>query len=238
MSTFIPAGATARDSAVDLACTPCPAGLVTSPCVGFFLITRGRGDVSISLDGICVTEVRCMRRGGTTTAGAGGTRTRVRAGGRRFSFPLTLLLIASCFLCTEEASTGVLFSAREKLDRVVDSRRRDGCRAGGGPRVLMLWGRARDSTLVLKRSGLVSTDAGGVGYGVSADSVLAPDEDVSLCSGVRKEGCTDGDGIREGEHARRMSNSGGGRLRLAAGCGTREGIEDLLVSDDACGANS
>ena len=111
-----------------------------------------------------------MERGGTTaTADAvGGTRTRDRAGGRRFSFPLTLLLMASCFLCTvvcEATSTGgVLFSVREKLVRVVDSRRRDGCRAGGGgggPRVLV--GCAKDSTLLLKRSGLVSTDAGGVG---------------------------------------------------------------------------
>ena len=107
-----------------------------------------------------------MERGGTTTtAGAeGGTRTRVRTGGRQFSFPLTLLLMANIFLCTtacEAASTGrVLFSVREKLVRVADSRRRDGCRTGGGPRVL---GCAKDSTLALKRSGFVSTEAGGVG---------------------------------------------------------------------------
>ena len=171
MSALTPGGTTTPDSAVDLACTLCPAALVPSDCDcgGFFLITRGRGDISISLDGIWVTPIRCMERGGTTTTAgaAGGTRTPVRAGGRRFSFPLTLLLIASCFLCTtvcEAASTGgVLFSVREKLVRVVDSRRRDGCRAGGGggPRVLV--GCTKDSALALKRSCLVSTDAGGVG---------------------------------------------------------------------------
>ena len=171
MRALTPGGTTAPDSAVDLACTPCPAGLVPSDCDcgGFFLITRGRGDIPISLDGIWVTAVRCMKRGGTTTTAdaVSGTRTRDRAGGRRFSFPLTLLLMASCFLCTvvcEAASTGgVLFSVREKLVRVADSRRLDGCRAGGGggPRVLV--GCAKDSALALKRSGLVSTDAGGVG---------------------------------------------------------------------------
>ena len=59
-------------------------------------------------------------------------------------------------------------------------------------------------------------------------------EDISLCSGVRNPGCADGDGIREG----RVQNSGGGRLRLAAGCGTRECIADpLSLSDDAGAAN-
>ncbi len=55
--------------------------------------------------------------------------------------------------------------------------------------------------------------------------------DVSFCSGVGKEVCTDGDGIREGEPARHVPNSGGGRLRIAAGCGTRERIDEPLMSD-------
>ena len=61
------------------------------------------------------------------------------------------------------------------------------------------------------------------------------DEDVSLCSGGRNEGCADGDGIREG----RGPNSGGGRMRLAAGYGTRECTADplRLVNDDAGAAN-
>ena len=168
MRALIPAGATA-DSVADLACRSCPA-LVTSDCGDFFLIIRGRGEVS--LDGIvCVAVVRCMGRGGTTASGAADTRTRVRAEGRRFSFPLTLLLIAN-FLCAtgcEEASPGVLFSVLEKPVRAVDSRRRVGCRAGGGgQRMPVLWCCAKDSALVrpswpLQRSGLVSTDAGGVG---------------------------------------------------------------------------
>lgn len=56
-------------------------------------------------------------------------------------------------------------------------------------------------------------------------------EDVSLCSRVGKEVCTDGDGIREGEHARRVPNSGGGRVRLAEGCGTRGCVAGPLMSD-------
>jgi hypothetical protein len=53
-------------------------------------------------------------------------------------------------------------------------------------------------------------------------------EDVSLCSGVGQLVCTDGDGIREARH---VPNSGGGRMRLAAGCGTRGCVEGPLMSD-------
>jgi hypothetical protein len=52
-----------------------------------------------------------------------------------------------------------------------------------------------------------------------------------------KEGCTDGDGIREGEHARRVPNSGGGRPRLAGGCGKRECIAELVLVSDVGAAN-
>ena len=104
------------------------------------------------------------------TASAAGTRTRGRAGGRRFSFPLTLLDMAS-FLCAtgcEVASPEILFSAREELVRAVDSRRRDRYRAGGGggPRAPVFWCCcAKDSTFARpswKRSCLISTDVGGV----------------------------------------------------------------------------
>ena len=162
MSAFIPGGAT-QGSAVDLACTrSCPTWFVMSVCEGFFfLITRGRGDAS--LDGISVTVVRCMGRGGTTTAGAAGTRTRVRAGGRQFSFPLTLLAVvvvmANFFGTTGwceilvVTSPEVLFSVCEKLFRALDSRRRDGCRAGGGgPReLIVLCGCGKESESIFAR---------------------------------------------------------------------------------------
>ena len=54
---------------------------------------------------------------------------------------------------------------------------------------------------------------------------------------MRKEGCTDGDGIREGERARRVPNSGGGGLRLAGGCGTHECIAELVLMSDVGAAN-
>lgn len=159
MRSLIPAGTTATD----LCCRPFPwLSMPVRECGGFFLITKGRGDDSLA--GISVTVVRCVGRGGTMTAVA-GTRTRVRAGGRRFSFSLTLLVIAS-FLCAtgyEVASPEVLFSVREKLVRVVDSRRRVGCRR---PRAPVFWCCAKDSIFARsswKLSCLISTEAGGIG---------------------------------------------------------------------------
>ena len=53
-------------------------------------------------------------------------------------------------------------------------------------------------------------------------------EGVLHCSGVGQVVCTDGDGIRE---ARRVPNSGGRRMRLAVGYGTRGCVEGPLMSD-------
>jgi hypothetical protein len=112
-------------------------------------MTNGRGDGGDSRkeaarDGGWATTVLRMERGGMVAAdvtGGGGTRLHMR--GRRFSFPLKLLLMIADFFHVSSAgipaplaSLGEALSTREKaLVKVnvvdTDAGRLDGCRAGG-----------------------------------------------------------------------------------------------------------
>jgi hypothetical protein len=114
-----------------------------------FLIANGRGGGGDSRkeavrDGGWATTVLWMERSGTVSADAtGGGGTRVYMRGRRFSFPLKLLLLmnADFFhviagIPPPLASLGEALSTREKVlakVKVVDADdgRLDGCRPGG-----------------------------------------------------------------------------------------------------------
>jgi len=118
-----------------------------------FLVTNGRdggGGVSrkeATREGGCATAVLRMERGGMVVVSAdvtGGGGTRVYMRGRRFSFPLDLLLLMSAdFFHVKSgippplASLVEALSTREKVLAKVkvvdtDAGRLDGCRAGGG----------------------------------------------------------------------------------------------------------
>jgi hypothetical protein len=114
-----------------------------------FLMINGRDDGGVSRkgtarDGGWATTVLRMERGGMVAADAtGGGGTRVYMRGRRFSFPLKLLLMNAGFFHVLSAgipqplaSLGEALSTREKVSvkvKVVDTDagRLDGCRAGG-----------------------------------------------------------------------------------------------------------
>ena len=110
-------------------------------------MTNGRDDAGVSKgaarDGGWATGVLRMERGGMLVGaddtGGGGTRVYMR--GRRFSFPLDLLLMSADFFHTNAgivppplASLGEALSTQEILAKVkavdTEAGRLDGCRAG------------------------------------------------------------------------------------------------------------
>jgi hypothetical protein len=155
-------------------------------------MTNGRDGAGVSKyaarGGGWATGVLRMERGGmlvgTDDTGGGGTRVYMR--GRRFSFPLDLLLMSADFfhmnpgMVPPLASLGEALSTQEKVlakVKTVDTEagRLDGCRAGActaaattGASCCWAAGTVvrpspRPSWPLKKRSCLISADAGGVG---------------------------------------------------------------------------
>jgi len=95
--------------------------------------------------GGCLIVGRRVERGGMVggdARGAGGAGTRERALGRRFSFPLTLLVTAADFFrVSTDAPPSLGESVRVELVKPVEAGRLDGCCAGGsaGSRVSVPW---------------------------------------------------------------------------------------------------
>ena len=143
MSAWIPAGSASGSAAGSAPESPDGDLPGEEPVVAAakgsrFLITNGHGGGS-ARDGGWATRIERGCMVGADATGGGGTRADMR--GRRFSFPLDLLLLSADFFHVNAgissllASLGEVLSTREKaLAKAVDTDagRLDGCRAGVG----------------------------------------------------------------------------------------------------------